>query len=293
MKTLYMTKGLPASGKTTWAKAKLKDIGYGNAKRVNKDLLRELLDDSQWSSKNEKFVLRVRDSVITMALQDGLHVIVDDTNLDPKHEPRLRELAERGGALFEIVDFTHVTPEVCIERDKKRQNYVGEAVIWDMYNRYLRPKVEPYPNNPKLPGCIIVDLDGTVFEMGDRSPYDWMKVGLDKVRLHVVDAVRGVFAQRKDPDDVIIFLSGRDSICRDITIECLADKVGLGAWPLYMRAKGDQRKDSIVKLELFDQYIRGKFNVVAVFDDRPQIIRAWQSIGLADRIFNVGDGTEF
>lgn len=43
MVTVYITKGLPASGKTTWAKEKT--TSFPNSyKRVNKDDLREMLD---------------------------------------------------------------------------------------------------------------------------------------------------------------------------------------------------------------------------------------------------------
>ena len=38
----------------------------------------------------------------------------------------------------------------------------------------------------------------------------------------------------------------------------------------------------------------GKYNVIAIFDDRPQVIReCWQALGFGDRIFNVGGGEEF
>ncbi len=63
---------------------------------------------------------------------------------------------------------------------------------------------------------------------------------------------------------------------------------------LLMRAPGDSRRDSIVKRELYEKHIKGKYNVVAVFDDRPSVIReCWQALGFTDRIFNVGSGEEF
>jgi predicted kinase len=66
MPKLIYTKGLPASGKSTWAKAQqAKDP---NTVRVNKDDLRAMLHNSKWSSKNEKQVLRIRDEVIMDSL---------------------------------------------------------------------------------------------------------------------------------------------------------------------------------------------------------------------------------
>jgi hypothetical protein len=55
-----------------------------------------------------------------------------------------------------------------------------------------------------------------------------------------------------------------------------------------MREYGDQRKDSIVKAEIFDQEIRGRYHVVAVFDDRDQVVRMWRSLGLT--VFQVAEG---
>jgi len=54
MKVLIL-KGLPASGKSTYAKEL---VAKGNWKRINKDDLRAMLDCSKWSKANEKFVLQ-------------------------------------------------------------------------------------------------------------------------------------------------------------------------------------------------------------------------------------------
>ncbi len=89
MKKVIILKGLPASGKSTWAKQRLA-AEPGAYKRINKDELRAMLDDSHWSKGNERFVLRLRDHLIVAALEDGKHVIVDDTNLHPKHEQQIR-----------------------------------------------------------------------------------------------------------------------------------------------------------------------------------------------------------
>lgn len=51
MQKVIVLKGLPASGKSTWAKnLVLKDSTY---KRINKDDLRAMLDASKFSKENE------------------------------------------------------------------------------------------------------------------------------------------------------------------------------------------------------------------------------------------------
>lgn len=47
-----------------------------------------------------------------------------------------------------------------------------------------------------------------------------------------------------------------------------------------MRPEGDIRKDSIVKRELFEKYVRPYYNIEFVLDDRNQVVEMWRSLGL-------------
>ena len=48
-----------------------------------------------------------------------------------------------------------------------------------------------------------------------------------------------------------------------------------------MRATGDKRKDTIVKKEIWDNHIYGKYNVFLAIDDRPSVVRMWrQDVGI-------------
>lgn len=128
-----MLKGLPGSGKTTYALMLAKKPGW---KRVNKDELRALIDGGVWSQGSESMILTVRDFIIRQALTAGYNVVVDDTNLASKHETTLAKIAEGMQVNFDVSVFN--TPlQVCIERDKKRPNPVGEKVIREMHERYL------------------------------------------------------------------------------------------------------------------------------------------------------------
>jgi predicted kinase len=68
MLNVIICKGLPGSGKSTWAK-KLIDDHPGQYKRINKDDLRAMLDNGKFSKQNEDFVLEVRNQILLMALQ--------------------------------------------------------------------------------------------------------------------------------------------------------------------------------------------------------------------------------
>ena len=143
MKTLYFLRGLPASGKTTWAKRKLATLNSGGkirAVRTNKDEIRARLRAKGGASES-KVILRETE-LVTKALRAGRDVIVDNTHFKPLHEWRYRDLAKEHGYSFEIVSFTDVPIEECIRRDAHRRNRVGELVIrlMDDFRRSLRPR---------------------------------------------------------------------------------------------------------------------------------------------------------
>lgn len=278
--TLTMCKGLPAAGKSTWAKAQ-------NAYRVNKDDLRAMMNNGKWSKINEAYILKVRDAIIELHLLDKNDVIVDDTNLALKHEATLRILAMKHEAGFVVKDFTDVDPYTCIERDAKRPNPVGHAVIMRMYRKYLQPKPPVY--DPALPRAIICDLDGTLCLFGDKNPYD-----RDFENDICNPAVKSILLNQETAECEgvspvkVILLSGRKGQYREQTVEFLS-KNDLYAYRLFMRPNDDTRKDAIVKKEMYDQYIFGKYNVLYVLDDRDQVVRLWRSLGLPCLQVNEGD----
>ena len=280
MLKVTVCKGLPASGKSTWA---IKQVTHNpnGVKRINKDLLREMLDADQFTGKSEKFIVKVRNELLMMALREGKHVIIDDTNLNPSHETRIRQLVEgfnkEGEMKAEVVvrEFP-IDIDEAIARDLKRSRSVGEKVIRGMYDMYLRPATYVKPRDPKLQDCIIVDIDGTIAEMEGRSPYDWARVGEDKPVQVILDLINS-YCSIYHPK--IVFLSGRDAVCYDLTYNWLVENYGM-PFELYMRPKEDQRKDSVVKEELYRENIEGKYNVNFVVDDRQQVVDMWREIGL-------------
>lgn len=281
MSKLIFLKGLPASGKSTWAKEYIKN---NPAKRVNKDDLRAMLDDGVWSGSNEKTVLSVQKEIVADCLYRGHDVILDNTHLDKKHEEYYREFCLDNSYLFEV-KFFDVDVEECIRRDKKRANPVGAKVILDMYNRYLRPKPVKVDYDPSLPDCAIFDIDGTLAQKGDRDIYDASQCHLDTV----IEPVREVLEMSFDSLDGVIMVSGREDSCRLQTEEWLLDN-GIPFSVLLMRRAGDKRSDDIVKKEIYEREIKGKYNVRFVVDDRLRVLRMWHDIGLFT--FNVNQTNE-
>lgn len=277
---VILTKGLPGSGKSTWAK-KLIDDNPNTYKRINKDDLRAMMDNGKFSRDAEKFVLSVRDTLILNALQNGKHVIVDDTNLHPKHEDHIRNLV-KGLAEVEVKDFTSVPLEECIKRDLTRFHSVGERVIKQMHNQFLVKK-EHYVENTNLPHSIVVDLDGTLaLNNSGRSPYEWGRVKEDALNTVIANIV-----MLMENWYIIIILSGRDEICRNDTMKWL-EQHRIPYDHLYMRPQSNTEKDSIIKRRLFEENIRGRFYVAFVIDDRNQVVEMWRNMGLT--CLQVADG---
>jgi predicted kinase len=283
---IVMLKGLPASGKTTWAKQQLKEFP-GVYKRVNKDDLRAMLDDSIWSKQNENFILRMRDWIIGNAIMDGYSVIVDDTNLHDKHKQKLSEIAKANSVELEI-KFFDTSVEECIERDSKRQNYVGEKVIKTMYNRFLKPQEADnvlYLISALLKPAIICDIDGTIAHNDNkRGFFEWMKVGLDEPKKNIIR----ILEKFKKDGYIILIVSGRDSVCLNLTLEWLS-KHKVPYDYLYMRATNDNRQDAVIKKEIFNDKIRNEYNVDFVLDDRQQVVDMWREIGLTCLQVDYGD----
>jgi len=270
--------GLPASGKTTWSKEQLKK--NSNIKRVNKDDLRAMIDNGQWSKNNEKLILEIRDKIIMTAIENGNDVIVDDTNFHSKHLEHIKELVPSNVEIK--TKFFDVPFEECILRDSKRENKVGKDVIMRMYNDFLKSK-EKIKKIDELPKAIIVDIDGTLAHITNgRSPYEWSRVGEDEVDENVANIIK--FCEKNCE---IILLSGRDKVCETETRKWLYDN-NIYYNNLYMREKNDMRKDTIVKKELFDKYIRGKYNIDFILDDRNCMVKFWREMGLV--CFQVADG---
>ncbi|MEY3870307.1 MAG: AAA family ATPase [Microcoleaceae cyanobacterium] len=280
MKKVLILVGLPASGKSKFANELLLSEP-GRWVRTNKDLLREMCHASYWSQGNEKFILKLRDTIILMALEEGKNVIVDDTNFG-HHIEHIKELV-KGKALVQINDsFLQVPVKECIERDLKRFNSVGKDVIMKMYNKYVRVPVPPPLYHPELPDAIIVDMDGTLALLNGRNPYDASRCDQDLPNFPVLETVHKWQETTK-----IIIVSGRMDDSQEKTMEWLRrNQVNFTC--LYMRQTGDMRKDAIVKEEIYHQYIEGKFNIRFVLDDRAQVVDMWRSRGLT--VFQVAEG---
>ena len=301
MTTLRITRGLPASGKTTIARAWTAEDRKGRA-RVNRDDLRDMLDDGQFiEGVTEHRVVAARDAAISSLLAKGVDVISDDTNLPQRVARDLAKLARKAGADFEVIDLTDVTLAECLARNAARTDKppIPETRIREMHARYLAGRKYPMPMPqeeemaadgdlyrpvPGTPKAVLADIDGTTALMCSRSPFDETRVHEDRPNAPVITVIRAM----ADAGNAVVFLSGRTDACRAATHEWLLEHVRVPFQALHMRPSGDMRKDAVVKRELFDRHVRDRYDVACVLDDRSQVVDMWRSMGLT--CLQVADG---
>lgn len=307
MSTLTITRGLPGSGKSTRAHLALA-LEPDTTMIVNRDSSRLRLfgsadQDYYECSKDalhrkEALVTEANHAAIKAGLKAGFHVIVDDTNLPARTCRELRAIARREGSHFEVWDLSDVPLGTCLERNENRKDKqsVPRSVIENMYSRYVKRGLAPIPEDyehvfrpyvrdTSKPKAILVDTDGTVANhKPHRGPYDTSKYHLDTPIQDVIEVVQAISWL----DNItIIGLSGRSEEFREVTGAWWDENVGFCPEEFYMRPTGDDRKDTIIKSELFDKYIADRYNVIGVIDDRPSVCRMWREKGLTT--FQVGD----
>jgi predicted kinase len=269
-------------------------------------------------SDREDLVRTFKDELVRQAIRSGYDVILDDTHLVPMTVKKIHQLAASVGDVMVVEKGVNVPVDECIVRDAKRSGFehVGEKVIRDMARgagldkngKKLSDKEAYYPprwasgqpgadpvtcdQDKLLPKAIIVDLDGTWSLLNGRSPYNAETCDQDPPNYPVIECVKAMYLQGY----AVLFTSGREDKFREPTERHIAmhgmvpikdDQRGLNdpfeeviQHQLFMRATGDMRKDSVVKSELYEQNIKGKYNVVLVLDDRNQVVDFWRSIGL-------------
>lgn len=270
-----------------------------------------------WKWKNENIITEHQDMKFISALTDVTvkNIYWTDTNLNyDRLQSKISELiqvSERRNITLHIkYQFFLEAEETLIKRDNARSQGVGSSVIHRQMNQFYQnlPKFFKHmnPENTKFvkgfgknpmehlyelnqylsithseedKTCVIVDIDGTIASMKNRKPYDWDKVYNDDV---IREHEKIIESYVKDNYiDKIIFLTGRDGSAYEDTLRWLNRKsvLSMFEFELYSRAEGDTRKDYLVKQELFLEHC-SEYNVRAVFDDRPQVLRMWLNLGL-------------
>lgn len=302
MKKLTIMRGLPASGKSTYAKS-VASRDPQNTLIVSRDSIRRtVFNETQKTVLNHKLeqrVTKLQEALVTAALEAGRHVIIDDTNLRARYARRWATLAHSLGAPYEVVSLKKELHDLHRLNDRRpKEEQVPQQVITDLWNRFPQnkwpeikhdePKPEPihelYVPNYELPPAYVFDIDGTLAVIGGRDPYDASRAMEDESNFAVAEVMLNLL----EANNSIILLTGRQEKDREVTEEWLYHNYGFSQ-PLFMRETSDQRPDWLVKSELFDTCVAPYYNVQAVFDDRDSVVKMWRERGITCFQVNYGD----
>ena len=134
MSKLIITRGIPASGKSKWAKQWVLEDPEHRV-RFNNDDIRNMLG-KYWVPSREPMVAAMKDSFVEEAILLRLDMVVDNTNLNNKEIEYWKNWANLHNYDLEYKDFFDTPLSVCIERDKTRDPQVSEKIIRNFYNNY-------------------------------------------------------------------------------------------------------------------------------------------------------------
>lgn len=188
------------------------------------------------------------------------------------------------------------------------KHYKPRVEIFQERKGNLQSTVEAPAYVSGLPEAVLCDLDGTLALIHGRSPYDASDCDIkDLPNTPVIETIKAHYAAGRK----IVFCSGREDKYRPETIRFIEkyvrvpptgkaleealtqvslDLVGHDPieYELFMRKTDDFRKDAIIKEEIYQNEIEGKYNVLCVLDDRDQVVEFWREHGLT--CFQVAPG---
>lgn len=131
---LYITVGIPGSGKSTWAHKQKNCVLI-----CPDDIRAELLGDAS-NQSNGSMIFKTAYNRITDALACGNDVIFDATSVKAKDRKRLIEWF---GATAEMIAVYFDTPiEICRQRNANRSRFVPNEVIDRMARNLTPPKLD-------------------------------------------------------------------------------------------------------------------------------------------------------
>lgn len=310
MPTITLTVGLPGCGKTTWAIEEVRRT-RGNSVNLNLDDIRQSMagkhSQYKFNDQNEAYIRNLQHLAAALAVADRKNIIVSDTNVKPEIVDFWKDFAKENKYTFKTHNFFKIFKEenaeknypheyfymrdfvtLCKKQNVQRSKVEPDSIIDGMAESWFYSKIilPPKPMNvTELEDAIIVDIDGTLAHMHNRSPYDESKVLSDFCDPEVI---LSILAEKEYLGRRVIIMSGRHETCREDTIEWL-NKFNIPFDELHMRGADDSRSDDVVKYELYMQHVYTKFNVVKVFDDRDRVVVMWRKL-LGLKVYQVAEG---
>ena len=293
MSKIILCWGISGSGKTTWAKQWAEEDPLHRI-RLNYDDLRTMLG-KYWVPEREPIMLKIFQSGLNEAMAKGYDIVIDNmSNLNPKHIKEYEELIEAqnnssdGLPKYELEFKLFDTPvEECIRRDALRPLPIGEKVIRQQWRKYrdfiIQQSIKTVPKleqDPKLPHCIIVDMDATLCLNMSARPFFGPGAAEGMKNDVPIPAICNLVRHYcNDSDAAFIVITGRDESCREATMKWLDDH-WLYPTKLLMRPEGSFLSGPEQKKLIYKRDIKDKYYVDFVLEDSSKVVKMWRELGL-------------
>lgn len=278
--------GATGAGKTTFAEYWLRT--EPNWMRVSRDDFRMMhFSNTNLSPDDESKITEMVDGAITALINKGINVLVDATHCRVDYiNSYLEKYIEKTNISFKVFEVPlEELKNRCKKRFEETGRYIPEKVTEKYFNelQYLkssfdfttrkRQKMENniFEQNTALPKAIICDLDGTLALMNGRNPFDASKCDEDLVNTPVANVLKNYHQLGYK----ILLVSGREDKFKEPTLRFLA-KHQIPFDNLLMRKTKDNRKDSIIKKEIYNEHIIENYFIEFVLDDRNQVVDTWR-----------------
>ncbi len=278
--------GAPGSGKSTFARYFIRT--EENWMRLCRDDFRAMhFANGNLSHREEHMIAEMIDAAIEALLLKRSNVLLDATHCRREYiDHYIERFNHLADISFKVFD---VDAAILAERCELRFRNTGKLIPAAVQRKYIeelemlkkefdfapRPKVdfhEPIAiQDPGLPKAIVCDLDGTLALMHGRDPFDATYCDEDDLNEPVASVLRNFAGNGYQ----ILLVSGRED-CYDKPTARFLDKYSIPYHRLWMRKTKDFRKDAIIKKEIFDAEIAGKYFIEFVLDDRDQVVEMWR-----------------
>jgi predicted kinase len=304
--------GISGSGKSTLAAEKYIDCRPSEYIIISRDSLRMSMygytEENLFRyyrlkdhKEREDIITKMMNNQIWTALENGFSVVADNTHLRKGY---IKSYFQFGVEVdLEVVD---CSVGQAIERDFLRSKRVGVGIIQkqqkdfeglmgyganifnevDIHNLEVRSLMETCKKaawDCWKRDVILFDIDGTLALKGNRGTFDYSKVAEDDRNNDIANLHTTL-----EPEIDVIVCTGREGtdICKQETFYWLKFN-GLNYKRIHFRGAGDMRKDFIVKAEMWRE-IQKEFNIIAMFDDRKQVVNFARKLGYT--VCQVADG---
>jgi putative polynucleotide kinase len=293
MPKIILTQGIQGSGKSTFAKKWVEEDPVHRVRWNNDDCRRMCGPYSVL--ERESFITSTRHSFIHKAMIDKKDIVIDDMNLNTRTTEYYEKIVKAYNDqntdkyVLEYKQFFNISVDECILRDSMRPNPIGEKIIKSTYRKYrdyiINQSVNNMydnlvPNNPKLENAIICDIDATLSLNLKGRPFYGEGCAEGIADDIVIEPIANIL-RTMSKNNKILIVTGREGTPEIIeaTKNWLINN-NIHYDSIYLRPVKDYSPGAECKKEIYNNYIKGKYNVSFVLEDNKKCVNMWRSEGL-------------